>query len=114
MTNAYEKEIETILKDANTVINRQKDALERQKEANNVQDKLKAIEDKHVSEKLEQQKLFSSAGKLHSLYLNKVFQLTFTIFFSSLAIQILFFILHSSILAKLWGRVWKLQLLIEF
>jgi hypothetical protein len=30
--NAYEKEIEVILKDANTVVNRQKEALDRVKE----------------------------------------------------------------------------------
>ena len=29
LSNAYEKEIETILKDANSIINRQKDALEK-------------------------------------------------------------------------------------
>jgi hypothetical protein len=32
LVNAYEKEIETILKDANTVIGRQKDAIDRAKE----------------------------------------------------------------------------------
>ena len=32
LVNAYEKEIETILKDANTVISRQKEALEKAKD----------------------------------------------------------------------------------
>ena len=48
LSNAYEKEIETILRDANNIINRQKEALDRQKEMNNVQDKMREIEDRHV------------------------------------------------------------------
>jgi hypothetical protein len=47
LSNAYEKEIETILNNANGIINRQKEALEKQKEANNVKDKIKELEEKH-------------------------------------------------------------------
>lgn len=43
LTNAYEKEIETVLKDANEIIRRQKDALQRAKEQNNVAEKMKEI-----------------------------------------------------------------------
>ena len=58
LVNAYEKEIETILRDANTVVNRQKDALDRVKEQNSVKDKIKEIEEKHDKEKKETQKQF--------------------------------------------------------
>ncbi len=58
LTNAYEKEIEIILKEANTIINRQKEVLDKQKEANNFKDKLKELEEKHLSEKKESQRNF--------------------------------------------------------
>lgn len=58
LSNAYEKEIETILKEANSIINRQKEVLEKQKEANNVKDKIKELEDRHNQEKRESQKQF--------------------------------------------------------
>lgn len=58
LTNAYEKEIETILKEANNIINRQKEVLDKQKEQNNVKDKLKELEEKHSQEKKETQKQF--------------------------------------------------------
>jgi hypothetical protein len=53
LTNAYEKEIETILKEANNIINRQKEALDKMKESTNVKDKLKELEDKHQQDKKE-------------------------------------------------------------
>lgn len=56
MSNAYEKEIETILKEANNIINRQKEALDRLKEQSNVKDKIKELEDKHISDKKESQR----------------------------------------------------------
>ena len=56
--NAYEKEIETILRDANTVVNRQKEALDRVKEQNNLKDKIKELEEKHNNEKKESQRQF--------------------------------------------------------
>lgn len=53
LSNAFEKEIETILKDANNIINRQKDALEKAKGQNDLKEKIKELEDKHVSDKKE-------------------------------------------------------------
>lgn len=53
MTGAYEKEIETILREANTVINRQKEALDRAKDGNNLKEKVRELEDKHTQEKRE-------------------------------------------------------------
>ena len=50
-TNAYEKEIETVLKDANAIINRQKLALDKSKDQTNVKDKIKELEDKHSKDK---------------------------------------------------------------
>ena len=48
MVGAYEKEIETILREANNVINRQKDALDRAKEGNSIKEKMRELEDKHT------------------------------------------------------------------
>lgn len=47
LTNAYEKEIETILKDSNTVIHRQKDALDKSKDQTALKDKIKDLESSH-------------------------------------------------------------------
>ena len=43
LTNAYEKEIETILTSANGIVSKQKDALEKAKSMNNYADQLKQI-----------------------------------------------------------------------
>jgi len=53
LVGAYEKEIETILREANNVINRQKDALEKAKEGANLKEKMREIEEKHTNEKKE-------------------------------------------------------------
>lgn len=58
LTNAYEKEIETILRDSNSIVNRQKDALEKAKESNNIKEKVKELEEKHTIEKKESQRQF--------------------------------------------------------
>lgn len=44
LTNAYEKELEQILKDANGLIDNQKDALEKAREGNNLKLKIKDLE----------------------------------------------------------------------
>lgn len=53
LVGAYEKEIETILREANNVISRQKEALDRAKEGNSLKDKMRELEDKHVQERKE-------------------------------------------------------------
>lgn len=53
LVGAYEKEIETILREANTVINRQKEALDRAKDGNSLKEKVRELEDKHTQEKRE-------------------------------------------------------------
>ena len=58
LSGAFEKEIETILKEANSIINRQKDALDKMKEQNNVKDKLREIQESHELEKRETQRQF--------------------------------------------------------
>lgn len=58
LVGAYEKEIETILREANNVINRQKDAIEKAKEGGNLKEKMKELEDRHTQEKKESQKQF--------------------------------------------------------
>jgi hypothetical protein len=50
-TNAYEKEIETVLRDANTIINRQKEALDKSKDQTSMKDKLKELENQHTKDK---------------------------------------------------------------
>src|SRR5580700_10793111 len=56
LSNAYEKEIEIILRDSNTIVNRQKEALDKSKDQSNLKDKIKELEDKHTTEKKESQK----------------------------------------------------------
>ena len=51
LSGAYEKEIETILREANSVINRQKDALDKAKDQTALKDKIKELEEKHSREK---------------------------------------------------------------
>jgi hypothetical protein len=57
-TNAYEKEIETVLRDANTIINRQKEALDKSKDQTSMKDKLKELESQHTKEKKDSQQQF--------------------------------------------------------
>lgn len=56
VSGAYEKEIETILKEANNIINRQKEALDKSKEAGNLKQMIKELEDKHASERKDTQR----------------------------------------------------------
>lgn len=58
ISNAYEKEIETILRDANGLIGKQKEALNRAIEGNNFKEKLKEIEAGHLQEKMDSQQEF--------------------------------------------------------
>jgi hypothetical protein len=58
LTNAYEKEVEQILRDSNDIIKRQKEALDKAKESNNVADQLREIQERHEAEKRESQKAF--------------------------------------------------------
>lgn len=48
LTGAYEKEIETILREANTVVSRQKEALEKAREQANVKAMIREVEERHV------------------------------------------------------------------
>jgi hypothetical protein len=50
---AYEKEIETILREANTIVSRQKDALEKAKEGAKVKEMIKEAEERHTQERKE-------------------------------------------------------------
>lgn len=47
LAGANEKEIETILREANSIVNRQKDALVKAQEASNVKQMIKDVEDRH-------------------------------------------------------------------
>ena len=49
--NAYEKEIETLLTQANSVILKQKESLQKAIEAQNVKEKFKSLEQQHIAEK---------------------------------------------------------------
>jgi hypothetical protein len=49
--NAYEKEIETLLTQANSVILKQKESLQKALEAQNVKERIKSIEQQHLAEK---------------------------------------------------------------
>jgi len=53
LTGAYEKEIETILRDANAVVARQRDALEKAKEGAKVKEMIKEAEERHAQERRE-------------------------------------------------------------
>ena len=57
--NAYEKEIEMILKDSNALIVKQKNALDKAIEGNNFKERIKELEAAHLQEKLESQKEFT-------------------------------------------------------
>lgn len=57
--NAYEKEIETLLNNANNVIAKQKDALRQAQEGANLKQKVKEIEDQHTAERKQSQQQFS-------------------------------------------------------
>lgn len=48
---AYEKEIETLLTQANSVILKQKESLQKALEAQNVKERIKSIEQQHLAEK---------------------------------------------------------------
>ena len=56
LMGAHEKELETILRDANSIITRQKEALEKQKEASNFKDKMKELESRHDQERRDTQR----------------------------------------------------------
>ena len=56
LTNAYEREIEIILKEANTVINRQKDALDKARDQTALKERIKELEEKHAREKKDSQR----------------------------------------------------------
>jgi hypothetical protein len=58
LSGAYEKEIETILREANTVVARQRDALEKAKEGAKVKEMIKEAEERHGQERRETQKQF--------------------------------------------------------
>ena len=58
LVGAYEKEIETILREANTIVSRQKDALEKAKEGAKVKEMIKEAEERHTQERKETQKQF--------------------------------------------------------
>ena len=61
--NAYEKEIETLLANANGVISRQKDAISRAQEGEAWKNKIRALESQHVEEKKESLEQFQEYKK---------------------------------------------------
>ncbi len=80
LIGAYEKEIETILREANTVVARQKDALEKAREQANVKAMIREVEERHTAERKETQKQFEEykgkvkdrEGQVEKEYQNKV------------------------------------------
>ena len=56
--NAYEKEIETLLSNANSVITRQKEQITKAQEGSNWRDKIRQLESEHVSEREASQRQF--------------------------------------------------------
>ena len=56
--NAYEKEIETLLSNANSVITKQKEAIKRAEEGTNWKDKIRQLEAQHVAEREHSQQQF--------------------------------------------------------
>jgi hypothetical protein len=58
--NAYEKEIETLLTQANSVIVKQKEALQKAQEAQNFKDKFKQLESQHLADKEASQQEFKA------------------------------------------------------
>jgi hypothetical protein len=48
LAGAYEKEIETILRDANSIVSKQKEALEKARDAQNVKQAMREIEERHT------------------------------------------------------------------
>ena len=58
VSNAYEKEIETLLSQANTTLQKQKDALIKANEGAQLKEKIKELEVMHKSEREDSQKAF--------------------------------------------------------
>ena len=58
ISNAYEKEIETLLNSANSIISQQKDALTNAQEGDRWKNKIKELETKHLAEKEASQRQF--------------------------------------------------------
>ena len=56
--NAYEKEIETLLGNANSVITKQKEQLSKAQEGTNWKEKIRQLEAEHVAEREASQKQF--------------------------------------------------------
>jgi len=63
VSNAYEVEIEKIVKQANSIIGQHKAIIEKQKEASNAGAKIKSIEEKHDEEKRKSQQEFGDFKK---------------------------------------------------
>ena len=55
---AYEREIETILREANTVVGKQREALDKAREGAKVKELIKEAEERHTQERRETQKQF--------------------------------------------------------
>ena len=58
ISNAYEKEIETLLTQANSTIGKQKDALVKANENSGLKERVKELEKMHVDERQTSQKAF--------------------------------------------------------
>lgn len=58
LTKAHNKEIESILKDANRIVGKYKTALEKQQKQGDLKVMVRELEDKHDKEKLESQAQF--------------------------------------------------------
>ena len=58
MTSAYEREIETLLRDSNTIISKQKEALIKATENANVGETIKKLEEAHEKDKKETTRQF--------------------------------------------------------
>ena len=58
ISNAYEKEIETLLSNANSVITKQKEQITRAQEGTNWKDKIRQLEQEHIAEREASQQQF--------------------------------------------------------
>jgi len=58
LSKAHDKEIESILKDANRIVTKYKTALDKQKSMGDLKSMVKEIEQKHEQDKLDSQSLF--------------------------------------------------------
>ena len=58
LTTAFDREVETIVKEANSIISKQRETIEKQKSMSNAADLVRSLQDKHDDEKRATQREF--------------------------------------------------------